>query len=883
MKKNCLLFVMFVLIGMFQSLLRAQGESESRIYGYQMGDKKGNFGFVSFTVDDWTNIKMEKKISVSDPQISAAECFDGKLYAYMVEADDYGSLYPSSYNIYDASNYNKLAEKETIPYYMHDMAYDYTTNTMYGLVELEENTERLAKANLCIIDVETGKYKIIGDVGDNLKGGALVTLACNSKGELYAMSEYRCFYKIDKNTGIATQLGEQHKLAVINSFQTMTFDISDNLYWAQQTPDYGWFTTIDYKTGVPTKLGTLGEDAQITGLYFKRDINKKLPQKVSSLTANVDVSDPFKVKINWVNPSKTFGEETLSSLAGIYIYRMGTSEMIADVKTTLVGGNAEYIDEIDKSGNQLYKLVPYNNEGVGFPAFVEAFSGYDQPKAVKELNITQNEKTINLTWKAPTESVNGGYVDFNHLTYNIYRVQGTVEQLISEKQTEMSFTETLTKLGGYSYKVTALAGNVEGLEAISDRILIQGVASIPYTSGFEPTDDVDFWKIVNHNDSYGWSIGTGYGALSGAFAQCKTGGFSAGIADDWLISPAIHMEKGLYLLKYNVNAGYSKHNYSIAISPTAEPSSFTRLLEEFKDYDKNSWEEVSISIQIEESGDYYLGWHTTTTDTYATLKIDNVSVQFTPEYDASLTDLYIPLPSDKLDGHSQVSVVIENKGLKPFDKFKVTAQTSYKTQAAEEVLHEILPGESFQYQLKNGVDFSEFGLHAVRVWVDLDGDFVQYNDTTKMAFTYHVKPADIPFKMGFEESETEELFGWNVSNDVSADNQGWIVPVTKIAHTGNQSMGYKASAINAANHWVYSKALNLKAEQSYKLTYYVLNMDNDKVNKWNVAIGLDQTPEGMSEIVGEKEYAGIDKKWGGGNANFYSPKGCCVLYGLAYY
>ena len=52
-------------------------------------------------------------------------------------------------------------------------------------------------------------------------------------------------------------------------------------------------------------------------------------------------------------------------------------------------------------------------------------------------------------------------------------------------------------------------------------------------------------------------------------------------------------------------------------------------------------------------------------------------------------------------------------------------------------------------------------------------------------------------------------------------------------------------------------------------------MDNDKVNKWNVAIGLDQTPEG--------KYAGIDKKWGGGNANFYSPKGCCVLYGLAYY
>lgn len=860
MKKNVFSIMLLMLVAAFPRSLSAQEESPSPIYGYQMGDEKGNYGFVSFTVDDWTHINVEKKKYITDPQICAAEYFDGKLYAYLVEADDYGNLYPYSYDIYDADTYNRLDTKDPIPYYMHDMAYDYTTNTMYGLVESEENIEKLAKANLCVIDMETGKYKVIGHVGNTLKGGALVTLACNSKGELYAMSEYRCFYKIDKNTGAATQIGEQHKLAVDNTLQSMTFDPSDRLYWAQQTPDYGWFTTIDYTTGVPTKLGTLGENAQITGLHFKREVNRNLPEKVSSLTAVTSVANPYEIKISWTNPSRTFGGETLTSLKGIRIYRMGTSEIIADISPAAPGANGEYTDVLNESGYQLYKLIPYSDEGVGFPAFIEVFSGYDQPQAVKELKLLQEDKTISLSWKAPTESVNGGYVDFDHLTYNVYRVRGTAEQLVSEKQTGTDFTETLSEIGGYSYKVTALAGDVEGISATTERILIQGVLSVPYSSGFEPTDDIDFWEIINHNTN-GWSIGTGYGALSGAFAQCKTGGSSSGAADDWLVSPAIHMEKGLYSLKYYINGGYDKQNYAVAVGTSADPVSFTRILYEVQGYNNSSWEEISVDLQIDETGDYRLGWHVMTTETYATLKIDNVSVQAVPEFDASVTGLYVPVPSDKLNDHAPVSVVIENKGLKAFSKFKITAQTTYKTQPAEEVEQEIQPGDSIRYSLRNGVDFSEFGLHAVRVWIDLEGDPVQINDTTQIAFTYHVKPADIPFTIGFEESETEEMFGWNVSNDVSTDNQGWIVPVTKIARTGSQSMGYKASATGAADHWVYSKALNLKAAQSYKLTYYVLNTENDKTNRWNVCIGVEQTPGSMTETIGEKEHTGTGKQW----------------------
>ena len=54
-------------------------------------------------------------------------------------------------------------------------------------------------------------------------------------------------------------------------------------------------------------------------------------------------------------------------------------------------------------------------------------------------------------------------------------------------------------------------------------------------------------------------------------------------------------------------------------------------------------------------------------------------------------------------------------------------------------------------------------------------------------------------------------------------------------------------------------------------------MDNDKVNKWNVAIGLDQTPEGMSEIVGEKEYAVLIRN-GGEVTQIFTPQKDAVYY-----
>ena len=167
------------------------------------------------------------------------------------------------------------------------MTYDYTTNTMYALVEDKSTSGEIAPTSLCVVDMNTGTYRIIGSPGEltaidgnnKVAIDGLITLACDATGQLYAMSSYRYLYKVDKFSGAVTQAAPRHNLGTADQFQSMAFDADGRLWWAQQHPSYAHFCQIDLTTGIPggfvdfttdyEKLNKLGDDAQVTALYFK--------------------------------------------------------------------------------------------------------------------------------------------------------------------------------------------------------------------------------------------------------------------------------------------------------------------------------------------------------------------------------------------------------------------------------------------------------------------------------------------------------------------------------------------------------------------------------------------------------------------------------------
>ncbi|GEM_PF-7029783 len=146
-----------------------------------------------------------------------------------------------------------------ITYAPSDIAYDYTTNTLFGIVSFSGGT-----FGLYSIDLTNGALTQIG----TSSSGAPLTLACNLAGQLYSISTDGNLYTIDKTTGVATVVGATGVTGVAY-VQSMAFDHrnGDVLYWNQQgdVVYVGSFFTVNTTTGVATLVGDLQGNAELVG------------------------------------------------------------------------------------------------------------------------------------------------------------------------------------------------------------------------------------------------------------------------------------------------------------------------------------------------------------------------------------------------------------------------------------------------------------------------------------------------------------------------------------------------------------------------------------------------------------------------------------------
>lgn len=624
-------------------------------YGYLFDSRNGKRGFVSFDMESPQTLNLYKN-DYGSIHLSAGEYVDGKIYSYRVEIDEDYSTTISAYDwaVYNAENYSILEKKSmSRANRVVDMTYDDTTNTMYALAENKSNTGKVISTTLCVVDMTTGSYRSLGSPGD-LKAidgygrpaeDGLITLACDANGQLYAMSHFRTLYKLDKFTGLATPAAPQHKLGTAEQFQSMTFAADGKLWWAQQHPDYAHFCEIDLTTGIPggfvdyttdyEKLKKLGDDSQVTALFIKdKQINMQALQAVTDLAAKTADNDPYSVILTWTLPNIDYsGDE--SQVKGVKIYRIGVSEPLA-----ILDGNATTYTAVDTpNGDATFEVIPFNESGNGFPAFVDVFAGMDQLNAVQNISLTVDDKTTTLKWEKPTSTVSGGYADFDAISYNVYRALGSNEVLVGEGLDKTEFSEIIEKAGGYRYIIEPVCGGVIGKRAESETILITSVASIPYFSGFEDDEDGTVWTRINKNSYYGWQpFGVKSYQYSGKSAFATTGGSSA-LGDDWLISPVIEFAKGQYIIDFYGNGGtYDTFTLDVCLGTDPnDPESFIIPVLSFaneKVNDPNAipagWKHYEAKFNVENAGMYYLGFHNLTTSTYSTIRIDNVSIKSDP-------------------------------------------------------------------------------------------------------------------------------------------------------------------------------------------------------------------------------------------------------------
>ena len=209
----------------------------------------------------------------------AGEFYDGYIYCYRYdEADNYAFCKVDAFTFEETVLNSSTALAD-------DMAYDYSTNTMYAVFNEALYTVSLAD----------GSLSVVGNVGPDY----VLALACSTDGLLYAIGDDLNFYTVDKETGMGTIVGATGVEAADN-LQSMAYDHNTGkLYWSSCTTVphlLTYYTTdsalyqLDVNTGAAERIGRSIYDSkmQVTCLHIIPDFYEVEEVPAAELTLSLD-------------------------------------------------------------------------------------------------------------------------------------------------------------------------------------------------------------------------------------------------------------------------------------------------------------------------------------------------------------------------------------------------------------------------------------------------------------------------------------------------------------------------------------------------------------------------------------------------------------------
>lgn len=515
------------------------------VYGYlvyEMGRK--DFGIATFNMSDLSNVTMlypnntlpeEDKGLVASSGAYAA----GKYYLFYGKIVDGGTI-PMQLKTVDleTGEYTTVRNYTIVPsevnVIFNDMTYDYSTSTMYAVTQGEYSS-------LVTVDTETGDIVKKYDLGI-LFG----ELAASYNGQLYGVTkDGEKFYKINKNTGKCTLVGETG-VSQATYLQDMEFDHdSEVLYWtAQMKNGEGLLLSIDLETGKATSYGKIGGDCQFLGLYIPFSIaDDDAPASVARLQANPGANAELSAVITWINPTKNYAGGDLEELTKIELYR--DDVLLKTIDNPKMGQREVYQDNsISESGVYTYTVVASNSHGKGAPAGSIIFIGRDVPEQVEATLDRTVEGYGKLTWTTPAGGVNEGWIDMSTLAYKIVRYPD--EKVIADKISENTFIDnTIETSGSYYYSVIPMTADGEGEAANTNRDFLGDAIEVPFSCIFEDESESNNWTVINaNNDNKTWSFNEYAPVIHKDGVTGAEYKGSLNPADDWLISPPLKFVAG---------------------------------------------------------------------------------------------------------------------------------------------------------------------------------------------------------------------------------------------------------------------------------------------------------------------------------------------------
>ena len=236
-------------------------ENPGYLYGYFQGNITEGI-----PLEAWGKIPLANPTDytflsdIYDMTIYAGAYYDGTLYA-MGQHHTNGKYYMlkiSPSNFY----YNVVCESDLM---IRDLAFDYTTGTMYAVAYNE-----VVKGGLYQLNLNTLELTLIAD---NDIGTQLVALACDSDGVLYAADNYGEVFTVNKDDAVLTSTGIYGGYSPY--LQSMTYDYNnDAIYWAVGGTVY----EVDVDNHRTVSMGSIG--CSVSALFTVPNMAITVPETV---------------------------------------------------------------------------------------------------------------------------------------------------------------------------------------------------------------------------------------------------------------------------------------------------------------------------------------------------------------------------------------------------------------------------------------------------------------------------------------------------------------------------------------------------------------------------------------------------------------------------
>lgn len=223
------------------------------------------------------------------------------------------------------------------------------------------------------------------------------------------------------------------------------------------------------------------------------------PDVATDLAAVAGSKGALEATLTFRAPAVDGAGNALQTLEKIEVMRNGT--LVKTFETPAAGAELSFTDTEVRQGMAEYAVVAYNEAGAGRETLCSVYVGIDTPLPPVNVRLRDNGATVTAQWDSPGEvGVNGGYVNVDNLTYNVYDF---VENLIGQDVDETSFLDDDAQLGGTmgvrQYYVTAKSSAGESEYGASTWLVKGDPVHLPLKDSFRNAslgDEIYWWYDV---------------------------------------------------------------------------------------------------------------------------------------------------------------------------------------------------------------------------------------------------------------------------------------------------------------------------------------------------------------------------------------------------